>query len=132
MNGSMVESIRFGADGLVPVVVQDAVTRDVLMLAYMNEEALRLTRETARSHFWSRSRSRLWRKGETSGNEQIVRQISINCECNSLLLLVDQVGAVCHDGYDTCFYRSLNEDGTLETARTRVFDPALVYAVSLN
>ena len=99
------QNVRFGADGLAPVVVQDAVTGDVLMLAYMNDDALRLTHETGRAHYWSRGRNALWRKGETSGHEQVVDEIRVNCEQNSLLLLVRQVGAVCHDGYPTCFYR---------------------------
>jgi phosphoribosyl-AMP cyclohydrolase len=99
--------IRFGEDGLAPVVVQDTVTGDVLMLAFMNEEALRLTRETGKAHFWSRSRGTLWRKGETSGHEQLVDAIRVNCERNSLLLLVRQIGAVCHDGYSTCYYREI-------------------------
>ena len=100
-------------DGLAPVVVQDAVSGDVLMLAFMNDDALRLTHETGRAHYWSRSRNALWRKGETSGHEQLVDEIRVNCEQNSLLLLVRQVGAVCHDGYPTCFYRRTAPDGSL-------------------
>ena len=119
--------LRFDADGLVPVVVQDAVSGDVLMLAYMNDDALRLTRETGHTHFWSRSRSSLWRKGETSGHEQIVDEIRVNCELNSLLLLVRQVGAVCHAGYPTCFYRRANPDGSLTMVREQAFDPGEVY-----
>jgi len=120
-------TIRFGADGLAPVVVQDAVSGDVLMLAYMNGDALRLTHETGRAHYWSRGRNALWRKGETSGHEQVVDEIRVNCEQNSLLLLVRQVGAVCHDGYATCFYRRTTPDGSLTVVRERSFDPSLVY-----
>jgi len=120
-------TIRFGADGLAPVVVQDAVSGDVLMLAYMNGDALRLTYETGRAHYWSRGRNALWRKGETSGHEQVVDEIRVNCEQNSLLLLVRQVGAVCHDGYATCFYRRTAPDGSLTVVRERSFDPSLVY-----
>ena len=130
MNDSTAENVQFGADGLIPAIVQDATSGDVLMLAYMNDEALRLTRETSRVHYWSRSRSKLWRKGETSGNEQIVMSITVNCEQNSLLLEVEQQGAVCHDGYATCFYRTLNDDGSLTIVRERVFDPAAVYGRS--
>jgi phosphoribosyl-AMP cyclohydrolase len=119
--------LRFGDDGLVPAVVQDATTGDVLMVAFMNAEALAATRETGRAHFWSRGRNRLWRKGETSGHEQVVRGIFVNCEQNSLLLKVDQIGAACHDGYPTCFYRRLEPDGELLEVRKRVFDPAAVY-----
>ena len=121
------QRVRFDADGLVPAVIQDAVSGDVLMLAYMNDEALRLTYETGRAHFWSRSGNSLWRKGETSGHEQIVDEIRINCEQNSLLLLVRQVGAVCHDGYPTCFYRRASPDGSLTVVRERAFDPGEVY-----
>jgi phosphoribosyl-AMP cyclohydrolase len=127
MNARELEPIRFGEDGLAPAVVQDAITGDVLMLAYMNEEALRLTRATSRAHYWSRGRDRLWRKGETSGHEQIVESISVNCERNSLLLQVRQVGAVCHDGYPTCYYRQIGPDGSLIVVRQRSFDPDEVY-----
>ncbi|MBW3634444.1 MAG: phosphoribosyl-AMP cyclohydrolase [Chloroflexi bacterium] len=121
-------SVRFDSGGLVPAVVQDAVSGDVLMLAYMNDEALRLTQQTGRTHFWSRSRGSLWRKGETSGHEQIVDEIRVNCEQNSLLLLVRQVEAVCHAGYPTCFYRRANPDGSLTVVRDRAFDPSEVYS----
>ena len=113
MNRLAPQNIRFGTDGLAPVVVQDVVTGDVLMLAHMNEDALRLTYETGRAHYWSRGRNALWRKGETSGHEQLVEEVLVNCEQNSLLLLVRQVGAVCHDGYPTCFYRRTASDGSL-------------------
>jgi phosphoribosyl-AMP cyclohydrolase len=120
-------TVRFGADGLAPVVVQDAATGDVLMLAYMNDDALRLTHETGRAHYWSRGRNALWRKGETSGHEQVVDEIRVNCEQNSLLLLVRQIGAVCHAGYATCFYRRAAADGSLTIVRERSFDPSTVY-----
>jgi phosphoribosyl-AMP cyclohydrolase len=127
VNDQPPQNVRYGADGLAPVVVQDAVSGDVLMLAYMNEDALRLTHETGRAHFWSRGRNALWRKGETSGHEQLVEEIRVNCEQNSLLLLVRQVGAVCHDGYPTCFYRRTAPDGSLTIVRERSFDPSVVY-----
>src|SRR5688500_4082740 len=127
MSGNAPQGVRFGTDGLAPVVVQDAVSGDVLMLAYMNEDALRLTHKTRQAHYWSRSRNVLWRKGETSGHEQVVEEIRVNCERNSLLLLVRQVGAVCHDGYATCFYRRAAPDGSLTIVRERAFDPSVVY-----
>ena len=119
--------IAFGPDGLVPVVIQDADSDAVLMLAFMNAEALQRTRETGRTHFWSRSRNKLWRKGETSGHEQLVDEIFVNCEQNSLLITVRQIGAVCHTGYPTCFYRRIEDDDTLTVIRERWFDPADVY-----
>ncbi len=124
--------IQFDRDGLIPVVTQDAVSGEVLMLAFMNQQALQLTRETGLVHYWSRSRNALWLKGETSGNRQQLISIHVNCELNSLLLKVLQIGAVCHDGFDTCFYRSLLRDGTLQVERDRVFDPALVYGGALD
>jgi phosphoribosyl-AMP cyclohydrolase len=120
-------TLRFDADGLIAAVIQDAESAAVLMVGYMNAEALRLTRETGRTHFWSRSRAKLWRKGETSGHEQIVHDVYVNCESNTLLIAVTQVGAVCHDGYPTCFYRRFDEDGQLVVVRDRSFDPAVVY-----
>jgi phosphoribosyl-AMP cyclohydrolase len=123
-------TIRFGPDGLIPAVIQDAVSEAVLMVGFMNEEALRLTRETNRTHFWSRSRAKLWRKGETSGHEQVVEEIFVNCELNSLLITVRQVGAACHDGYPTCYYRRLDADDSLKVVRDRWFDPADVYGAS--
>lgn len=124
------DAIRFGSDGLVPVVIQDADSDAVLMVAFMNDEALRRTRETGRTHFWSRSRRALWRKGETSGHEQIVVEIFVNCEQNSLLITVRQIGAACHTGYPTCYYRRLEHDGSLDVVRDRWFDPADVYDAS--
>lgn len=123
-------SVVFDAQGLVPVVVQDADSDAVLMLAFMNAEALEATQRTGQAHYWSRSRARLWRKGETSGNAQHVIDLRINCEQNSLLLRVHQVGAVCHDGYATCFYRCLNPDNSLAIEQERVFDPIEIYGQS--
>ncbi|MEJ7901272.1 MAG: phosphoribosyl-AMP cyclohydrolase [Thermomicrobiales bacterium] len=119
--------IVFGPDGLAPAVITDTVSGDVLMIGFMNEEALRRTRDTGYVHFWSRSRQALWKKGETSGHVQEVEQIFVNCELNSLLIEVRQAGAVCHDGYPTCFYRQLEPDNTLTTVKDRWFDPVDVY-----
>jgi phosphoribosyl-AMP cyclohydrolase len=121
------QPVRFGPDGLVPAVIQDSTTDMVLMVGFMNEAALSATRETGRVHFWSRSRNELWRKGATSGHEQIVDSLHINCDQNSLLVRVSQIGAVCHDGYDTCYYRQLADNNTLTVTRERSFDPELVY-----
>ncbi len=119
--------ITFEADGLVPAVIQDAATDAVLMVGFMNADALAATRATGRVHFWSRSRQTLWRKGATSGHEQIVEDIAVNCDRNSLLVRVTQLGAVCHDGYSSCYYRRLTPDDRLEITHERVFDPAAVY-----
>jgi phosphoribosyl-AMP cyclohydrolase len=92
---------------LIRVVVQDHISREVLMCAYMNREALEKTIETGISHFWSRSRQKVWKKGETSGNVQNVYQIRIDCDMDSILLLVKQVGGTCHMGYRSCFFRNI-------------------------
>lgn len=119
--------IAWPSDGLIPAVIQDGESQDVLMVGFMNREALDRTRETGLVHFWSRSRQKLWLKGETSGHVQRVRDIFVNCELNSLLIEVEQVGAVCHDGYSTCYYRRLEPVNSLETIRDRWFDPEDVY-----
>lgn len=122
--------IEFGDDGLVSAVVVDASTGDVLMVGFLNREAFDRTRETGQVHFWSRSRQELWRKGETSGHTQTVREMRVNCEQNSLLIEVEQTGAVCHEGYATCYYRRLEPDNSLTIIRDRAFDPADVYKTS--
>ena len=94
-------------NGLVPVIVQEASSKDVLMLAYMNEESLKQTLETGIATYYSRSRQGLWVKGETSGHYQYVKEIKIDCDEDTILLIVDQVGAACHTGAHSCFYRDL-------------------------
>lgn len=101
----------FEKSELIPAVVQDAETREVLMLAYMNEESLRLTIESGETWFWSRSRGELWHKGATSGNVQRVREIRYDCDCDALLILVEPAGSACHTGNRTCFYRKLDLTG---------------------
>lgn len=100
-------SLRFNSSGLIPAVVQDANTLQVLMVAWMNETSLRLTQETAETHFWSRSRQELWHKGATSGNVQHVREIHFDCDGDTLLVLVDPAGPACHTGSTSCFFRDL-------------------------
>lgn len=120
--------LRFDRQDLIPVVIQDNATEDVLMVAFMNEEALQLTRQTGHTHFFSRSRNRIWHKGEQSGNVQEVRDIFVNCEENSLLIRVVQHGnAACHEGYRSCYYRRLLPDDSYETVAERIFDPEVVY-----
>ena len=114
--------IVFAEDGLLPAIVQDSGSGEILMLAYMNCEALAKTLETGKSHFWSRSRKALWRKGETSGNEQQVKEIRLDCDGDALLLKVDQKGVACHTGARSCFYRKL-EDGTVAAAEAQATFP---------
>lgn len=105
MGGNRME-LNYNEQGLIPAVVQDAETEQVLMVAWMNAEALRLTRETGEAHFWSRSRNELWHKGATSGNIQRVQEIRVDCDADTLLLRVVPAGPACHTGAVTCFYRA--------------------------
>jgi phosphoribosyl-AMP cyclohydrolase / phosphoribosyl-ATP pyrophosphohydrolase len=102
--------IQFDSDGLVPCVMQDWSTGEVLTLAYMNAEALRLTQDTGEVHFYSRSRQALWHKGETSGNVQKVRQLRYDCDADAILALVEPAGPACHTGERSCFHRDLETD----------------------
>lgn len=114
-------------DGLLPAIAQDAQTGEVLMLAYMNAESYAETVATGRAVYYSRSRKRLWRKGEESGNVQLVRAVYIDCDEDTILLRVEQIGgAACHEGYSSCFFRRVGPEG-LEVIGRRVFDPAEVY-----
>ncbi|MGV8078866.1 MAG: phosphoribosyl-AMP cyclohydrolase [Syntrophales bacterium] len=113
--------------GLIPAVVQDAGTGEVLMVAYMNRLAWRKTLETGIATYWSRSRNTLWVKGETSGNTQKVHEVFIDCDNDTVLLKVEQAGgAACHTGYRSCFYRRISRDG-MEIVGERIFDPKEVY-----
>jgi phosphoribosyl-AMP cyclohydrolase len=113
--------------GLVPAIAQDADTGQVLMLAWMNQEAYEETLRTGRACYFSRSRNRLWRKGEESGHVQQVREVFVDCDADTILLKVKQVGgAACHEGYASCFFRKVEGDG-LKVVGERVFDPKQVY-----
>jgi len=113
--------------GLVPVIVQDYGSGDVLMLAYMNREAWEKTVETGNAWYWSRSRNQLWMKGETSGHYQVVKEILLDCDGDSLLLKVEQQGGgACHTGYRSCFHRMVRH-GKLKVVGQKVFDPREVY-----
>ena len=115
-------------EGLVPAIAQCAATGHVLMLAYMNEEAWNKTLETGEAHYWSRSRSELWHKGGTSGNTQKVKAIRLDCDNDTVLMLIEQIGgAACHEGYESCFFHELNKDGSASVCCERVFDPKEVY-----
>jgi phosphoribosyl-AMP cyclohydrolase len=115
--------LRFSDGGLIPVIVQDTKTRDILMMAYANEEAVRLTETTGYAHYFSRSRKKLWKKGEESGHFQKVVKILVDCDEDCLLYEVEQTGAACHTGYRSCFFRSL--DGNI--IDRKIVDPEKVY-----
>ena len=127
---------KFGPDGLLPCITTDHVTNEVLMFAFMNAEALAHTLKSGKATYWSRSRNKLWIKGEESGNAQLVRELRVDCDQDVILLKVENVGgAACHNGYASCFYRKLaaGADASnpsslrLELDAHRVFDPATVY-----
>lgn len=116
-----------GPDGLITAVAQDATTGDVLMVAHMNREAWDETLASGRAVYFSRARRRLWRKGEESGNVQHVRAVYVDCDADTVLLKVEQVGgAACHEGYPTCFFRQVTPTG-VQVVAERVFDPNVVY-----
>jgi len=113
--------------GLVPAIAQDMASGEVLMLAYMNEQAWEKTLETGEAHYWSRSRSKLWHKGGTSGHVQKVQSVRLDCDLDTVVLLVEQVGgAACHEGYRSCFFREVTGEGVRECS-PKVFDPEKVY-----
>lgn len=114
--------------GLIPAIAQDWKTGDVLMLAYINEESWQETLKSGFATYWSRSRSKLWKKGEESGNRQVVKEILIDCDEDTVIFKVDQIGgAACHEGYRSCFFRKLEKDGSVHVIGERIFDPAKVY-----
>jgi phosphoribosyl-AMP cyclohydrolase len=123
----LLDAATFNDDGLVAAIAQDDATGDVLMLAYMNRETLQMTLETGVMTYWSRSRQKVWKKGETSGNVQKVKSAYVDCDGDALLFRIEQVGgAACHTGHRSCFYRRV-EDGELETVGDPVFDADSVY-----
>ncbi len=126
MANTWIDQIKFDANGLVPAVIQDARTKEVLMVAYMNREAVGKTLKTKKTHFYSRSRKKMWLKGESSGHIQKVKSISLDCDGDCLVVAVTQVGGACHTGYRTCFYRRL-ENGRLKETGRKLFDPDKVY-----
>ena len=119
------EGLKWDEKGLMPAVVQDANSKEVLMVAYMNNEALDLTIQTKKAHFYSRSRQKLWLKGESSGHTQEVKEVRIDCDNDTVLLLVDQKVAACHTGYFSCFYRAWTDGWKI--VGTKVFDEKDVY-----
>lgn len=119
--------IRWNADGLVPAIAQDAATGDILMMAWMNAESLRLTAEEGQAVYWSRSRGKLWRKGETSGHQQVISEIRLDCDADVVLLKVEQKGGIaCHTGRRSCFYRRL-ENGEWASVEPVLRDPSVIY-----
>jgi len=127
MEDTMIEPNFEKSDGLVPAIVQDAETKDVLMMAYMNKDSWEATLQSGKATFWSRSRQKLWLKGESSGNVQMIKNIYIDCDNDTILLQVEQLGgAACHTGHRSCFYRKL-DGGDFIVVGEKIFDPKDVY-----
>jgi phosphoribosyl-AMP cyclohydrolase len=121
------DEVRFNADGLIAAIAQDAATGKVLTLAWMNRDALARTADTREAHYWSRSRGKLWRKGESSGHVQRVRDIRLDCDSDAILLLVEQAGGIaCHTGHERCFFKTLR-DGAWHDVEPVLKDPKAIY-----
>lgn len=128
MNPEFLNDIKWTSDGLLPAIAQDATSGKVLMMAWMNEESLKLTVQEQRAVYWSRSRQSLWRKGESSGNVQQVKHIRLDCDGDTLVLLVEQIGGIaCHTGRESCFYRELI-DGQWQNQDPILKDPKEMYS----
>src|SRR5215510_10171359 len=122
------EKLKFDADGLIPAIVQEQKTGRVLMMAWMNRASLEKTIATGKTYFWSRSRQKFWMKGETSGHTQAVKDISFDCDGDTLLIQVDQIGAACHEGYRSCFFRSVGGGTTsFTTTEPQLKPPGDIY-----
>lgn len=119
--------LKFDDKGLITAVVQDDETHDVLMVGWMNEEAVRKTLQTGRTTFYSRSRGKLWVKGEESGHVQAVKSVRVDCDQDALLIGVEQTGGACHLGYRSCFFREVDRKGNMRILAERLFDPDEVY-----
>jgi phosphoribosyl-AMP cyclohydrolase len=125
---SIFEKLKFDANGLIPAIVQDATNGRVLMMAWMNQASLEKTLATGKTHFWSRSRKQFWMKGETSGHTQTVKDVAFDCDGDTLLIQVEQIGAACHEGYRSCFFRSVQDKGPeFRTTETRLQTPEEIY-----
>ena len=122
------DELKYDANGLIPAIIQDANTGEVLMMAYMNKTSLAESIRTGKTHFWSRSRQKYWMKGETSGHTQEIKEIFIDCDVDTVLIKAKQNGAACHEGYKNCFYRKYDETTQeWKVSAQRLFDPNDVY-----
>ena len=127
---AFMDDLKWDDGGLIPMVVQDGSTKDVLMVGWVNREALRKTIETGKATFWSRSRGKLWTKGESSGNTMALKDVLLDCDLDTIVAVVDPAGPACHEGYRSCFFRRLEPvsvEGELKPFARREFDPCDVY-----
>ena len=125
---TFIDQLKFDANGLIPAIIQEQKTGRVLMMAWMNRASIRSTIATGKTHFWSRSRQKFWMKGETSGHIQSVKDIALDCDGDTLLIQVEQTGAACHEGYQSCFFRSVQDGGaSVKTTEARLLEPDRIY-----
>jgi len=122
------DQLKFNSDGLIPAIIQEQSTRRVLMMAWMNRASIEKTIATGKTHFWSRSRQKFWMKGETSGHVQTVKDLAFDCDGDTLLIQVEQTGAACHEGYKSCFFRSVGTRGErIDVTEQRLQGPEEIY-----
>ena len=125
---SFCDQLKFDKDGLIPAIIQEQKSGRVLMKAWMNRPSLEKTIASGKTHFWSRSRQQFWMKGETSGHTQTVKEIAVDCDADTLLVRVEQIGAACHEGYQSCFFRSVQGAGAeLRVTEPRLLAPEQIY-----
>jgi phosphoribosyl-AMP cyclohydrolase len=125
------DKLKFTSDGLIPAIIQDATNGRVLMMAWMNRTSLETTLATGKTHFWSRSRQKFWMKGESSGHTQTVKTIAFDCDGDTLLIQVEQIGAACHEGYRSCFFRSIEGKGVnFKITEAQLETPEEIYGKS--
>ena len=125
---SFYDKLKFNEDGLIPAIIQEAGTGRVLMMAWMNRASIESTIQSGKTHFWSRSRKKYWMKGEESGHTQTVRDLAFDCDGDTLLIQVEQVGAACHEGFKSCFFRSVEKDGeNFRTTEAQLQRPEDIY-----
>jgi phosphoribosyl-AMP cyclohydrolase len=125
---TFLEKLKFNADGLIPAIIQEQSTGRVLMMAWMNAESIKRSVELGKTVFWSRSRQKYWIKGESSGHVQIIKDVAFDCDGDTLLIQVEQTGAACHEGYKSCFFRSVREQGnSVATTEPQLIKPEQVY-----
>jgi len=125
---TFLDKLKFNSDGLIPAIIQEQSTGRVLMMAWMNKEAVQKTVELGKTVFWSRSRQKYWIKGETSGHVQAVKDVAFDCDGDTLLIQVEQTGAACHEGYKSCFFRSIeNEGDSFAIKEPQLIKPEQVY-----
>jgi phosphoribosyl-AMP cyclohydrolase len=125
---SVLDKLKFNADGLIPAIIQEQSTGRVLMMAWMNRESIQKSLDLGKTVFWSRSRQKYWVKGESSGHVQVIKDIAYDCDGDTLLIQVEQTGAACHEGYKSCFFRSMRENGSSDLiTEPQLVKPETVY-----